>query len=60
VVNRYPEAISVKFGRDVDDVPWGARVRDAGTMERITVAAVTAMLDRLIAGDVSAQPPLPG
>ncbi len=48
VVNRYPEAIRAKFGGAVDQVPWGTRVRDPGTMERITVADVTAMLDKLM------------
>jgi heptosyltransferase I len=49
VVNRYPEAVLAKYGRPVDEVPWGARVRDAGTMDRIAVSEVTAMLDRLMA-----------
>jgi hypothetical protein len=37
-----------KFNKPVSEVPWGTRVRDAGTMERITVREVTAMLDRVI------------
>jgi len=49
VVSHYPEAIQAKYGRGVDEVTWGARVRDEGTMERITVAEVTAMLDRFMA-----------
>jgi heptosyltransferase I len=49
VVNHYPEAVLAKFGRPVDEVPWGTRVRDAATMDRITVTEVTAMLDRLVA-----------
>ncbi|HEX9811729.1 MAG TPA: glycosyltransferase family 9 protein [Burkholderiales bacterium] len=49
VVNRYPEAIDAKFGLPVEEVPWGTRVRDAGTMDRIAVADVTAMLDKLMA-----------
>jgi heptosyltransferase I len=48
-VNRYPEAIRAKFGKAVDDVPWGTRVRDAGTMERIATMDVTATLDSLMA-----------
>jgi len=48
VVNRYPEAIRAKFGRTVDDVPWGTRARDATAMARITVADVTATLDKLM------------
>ena len=47
VVNRYPEAVHAKYGKAIDEVPWGIRVRDAGTMERISVHDVTAMLDKL-------------
>jgi heptosyltransferase I len=51
VVNRYPEAAQAKYGKPVDELPWGARVRDEGTMERISVADVTQVLDRLIHTD---------
>ncbi len=47
VVNRYPEAVMAKYGKPVDELPWGVRVRDEGTMERIAVTDVTAILDRL-------------
>ncbi len=47
VVNKYPEAVHAKLGKSVAEVPWGTRVRDAGTMQRITVADVTAKLDQL-------------
>lgn len=55
VVNRYPQAIRATFGCTVDEVPWGTRVRGAGTMERITVADVTSMLDKLMAWSPAAR-----
>jgi len=48
VVNKYPEAIRDKFGKPVEALPWGTRVRDSGTMQRISVADVTAMLDTIM------------
>jgi len=49
VVNRYPEAVEAKYGKPVNELPWGTRVRDDGTMARITPAEVNAMLDRVMA-----------
>ena len=48
VVNRYPEAVYAKYKKSVDEVPWGIRIRDPGTMERIRVEDVTAKLDQII------------
>jgi heptosyltransferase I len=48
VVNKYPEAILAKFGRSVAEVPWGTRVRDSGTMDRITVMDVIPLLDKIL------------
>jgi len=48
VVNKYPEAIYEKFAKQVDDVPWGTRVRDDGTMARISSEEVTTMLAHMI------------
>jgi len=48
-INRYDEAVLEKFGKSVDNVPWGTRVRDEGTMLRITVNDVTSMLNKFIA-----------
>ena len=48
VVNRYPEAVRDRYGKNLEDLPWGIRVRDPGTMDRITVDDVTALLDRLL------------
>ena len=48
VVNRYPEAVNWKYGKTVEALPWGVRVRGTGTMQRISVADVTAMLDNFM------------
>lgn len=56
VIDKYPEAVRAKFGRGVDEVRWGTRVRDPGTMARITVADVTAMLDKLMARTAARHP----
>jgi heptosyltransferase I len=50
VVNKYPEAVLAKYGKGVEEMPWGTRVRDHGTMQRIQVDDVTGMLDRLLSG----------
>ena len=50
VINRYPEAVHRKYGKSVDDVRWGTRVRDADAMERISVADVTGKLDQFFEG----------
>ena len=49
VVSRYSEAVLREYGKPVDDLPWGIRVRTAGTMDLITVADVVAQLDRVMA-----------
>ena len=51
VINRYPDAVYNKFGKPVDKVPWGSRIRDAGTMERISTESVNAMLDQFMMTD---------
>ncbi|MBI3772479.1 MAG: glycosyltransferase family 9 protein [Gammaproteobacteria bacterium] len=48
VVSRYPEAVQAKYGKPVAELPWGIRVRDPGTMERIQVADVCAAIDRAV------------
>ena len=48
VANKYPEAILAKCGKSVSEVPWGTRVRDHGTMQRIQVNDVTTILDRML------------
>ncbi len=48
VVNRYPEAVREKYQTDATSVTWGSRVRDAGTMELITIEDVEKKLDSAI------------
>ena len=45
VVDKYPEAVQLEFGKTVDQIPWGQRVRNPDAMDLITVADVTAKLD---------------
>jgi heptosyltransferase I len=45
VVNKYPEAIAEKHNLSIDELPWGTRVRDKGTMDKIKVLDATEKLD---------------
>jgi heptosyltransferase I len=45
VVDKYPEAVAKEFGRPVETLRWGQRVRDPAAMSLITVADVLAKLD---------------
>jgi heptosyltransferase I len=45
VVDKYPEAVQREFGRPVDTLRWGQRVRDPDAMSLITVPDVIAKLD---------------
>ncbi len=47
-VNRYPDAVRAEFGKAVADVRWGQRVRDPAAMDLISVAEVTAKLDKAL------------
>ena len=49
VVNCYPEQVRQVFGCEVDQIAWGKRVREPDVMDAITIDAVLAMLDRLLA-----------
>ncbi|HEY0633892.1 MAG TPA: glycosyltransferase family 9 protein [Gammaproteobacteria bacterium] len=49
VVNRYPEAVLAKYGKPVAELPWGIRVKEPGTMLRITAEEVCTMLDKVLA-----------
>jgi heptosyltransferase I len=49
VVNRYPEGLEAEFGKTIDQVRWGKRVRNPAAIDRIRVSDVTAKLDQLIA-----------
>lgn len=48
VVNRYPENVRRYFGKPVDAVPWGARVRLPDGMDVISVDHVKEKLDALM------------
>lgn len=47
-VNHYPQAVLDKYGKTVTEMPWGTRVRDSGTMDRITIEDVIGKLDKLM------------
>ncbi len=48
VASRYPEAIKKKYQKQIDELPWGRRVRDEGTMDLITSDEVCALLDKVV------------
>ena len=45
VADGYPRAVEQAFGRGVDEIRWGRRVRDPGAMDLIGVADVVRQLD---------------
>jgi len=49
VVDKYPEAVAKEFGRPIETLRWGQRVRDPEAMSLITVADVTAKIDAAFA-----------
>ncbi len=49
VVDKYPEAVAREFGRPIETLRWGQRVRDPAAMSLITVADVVAKLDAAFA-----------
>jgi heptosyltransferase I len=49
VVDKYPEAVEREFGRPIETLRWGQRVRDPAAMNLITVADVTVKLDAAFA-----------
>lgn len=49
VVNRYPEAVQAAFGKPVEALPWGKRVRAPDVMDRILVDDVLERLEQLVA-----------
>ncbi len=44
-VSKYREAVLAKYHKKVSELPWGTRVRDPGTMDRITFDDVKQKLD---------------
>ena len=49
VVDKYPEAVAKEFGRPIETLRWGQRVRDPSAMGLITVADVVAKIDAAFA-----------
>lgn len=47
-VNRYPEAVQAKYGKTAAELPWGLRVKEPGTMDRIQVQDVMDTLHTLL------------
>ncbi|MBD1401018.1 glycosyltransferase family 9 protein [Pelovirga terrestris] len=47
-VNRYPEAIKREFGKDVNEVPWGKRVRNPDAMNLIFFDDVARNIDQVL------------
>ncbi len=45
VVDKYPEAVRREFGKPVEDLRWGRRVRDPNAMDLIRVEDVVEKLD---------------
>ncbi|MBL8202351.1 MAG: glycosyltransferase family 9 protein [Chromatiales bacterium] len=50
VVDRYPEAVRQEFGKPVEALRWGERVRDPGAMDLIRVDDVTDRIDAVLDG----------
>ncbi len=61
VVDRYPEAVRQEFGKPVEALRWGERVRDPGAMDLIraddVIARINAVLDGALRPD-SPRPPV--
>ena len=49
VVDKYPAAVAKEFGRPIEELRWGQRVRDPDAMSFITVADVIEKLDAAFA-----------
>jgi len=54
VADRYPDAIRQEFGKQVDDVDWGQRVRNPDAMNLITLADVKAKIDLVLSAEPTA------
>lgn len=48
LVNAYPQALQQFLGKNVDQVSWGKRVRDADVMDVITVDEVSAKISQCL------------
>jgi heptosyltransferase I len=47
-VDKYQDAAQKKYGKPASELPWGIRIRDAGTMDTISTSDVTEKLDVVI------------
>ena len=47
IVNRYPDAMKKYYGKNIDEVPWGKRVRFEDAVKMITIEDVVAKLEKL-------------
>ncbi len=50
VADRYPEAVAAEFGRPVETLRWGQRVRDPEAMHLITLDDVVQKVDKVLQG----------
>lgn len=50
VVNAYPEAVRREFGKPVEEIAWGRRVRDPAAMDLIRAEAVEERVDEVLGG----------
>jgi heptosyltransferase I len=48
VADRYPDAVQLEFGKPVDQVKWGQRVRNPDAMNLIKLADVTRKVDLVL------------
>lgn len=56
-VNRYPDAIKKEFGKEINEVPWGKRVRDPEVMNFILFEDVVQQIDRILSSNgLSSEP----
>jgi heptosyltransferase I len=51
VINKYPEALKEETGHDVNEVPWGTRVRSPDAMQRITTTDVIKKIEQLLSAN---------
>ena len=45
VVDKYPQAVRLEYGKSVDEMPWGTRVRKHAAMDLICLEDVTEKVD---------------
>jgi heptosyltransferase I len=55
VVDEYPEAVRREFGKPVDALPWGKRVRDPNAMDLIRVESVIESVEQVLGSASSVQ-----